>query len=184
MLNRIGPDGRTVVHRPKNQALHINYTQKTVKHGGGSLLVWGTFSWYGVGPIVKIEGKMDKFQYLSILKNYMEPFAFENMPTTWTFMQDNHPKHSSKVVKDWFLKENTKVLDWPAQSPELNPIENLWNVVKNEISQRNFKNAEELWMGIQDAWYAIPIDRCQRLVESMPRRCQAVINNNGFSTKF
>lgn len=62
-VNGIGPDGRTVVHRPRNHALNIKYTQKTVKHGSGSLMVWGAFSWHGVRPIVKIEGEMDKFQY-------------------------------------------------------------------------------------------------------------------------
>lgn len=99
-------------------------------------------------------------------------------------MHDDDPKHSSKIFKEWFSKENIKVLDWPAQRPDLNPIENLWNDVKNKIAQKNFKNAEELWMGIQEAWLSIPIDRSQRLVESMPRRCQAVIDNNGFSTKY
>lgn len=183
-INRVGPDGRTFVHRPKNQALNIKYTQKTLKHGGGNVMVWGAFSWHGVGPIVKIVDKMDRFQYLSILKNTMEPFAYENMPVKWTFMQDNDPKHSSNVVKDWFLQEKIKVLDWPAQSPDLNPIENLWNDVKTKVSQKNYKNSTELWTGIQEAWYSIPKERCQKLVESMNRRCEAVIKNHGYSTKY
>ena len=99
-------------------------------------MVWGAFSWHGVGPLVKINGKMDKFQYLDILKNHMEPFAFDSMPIKWKFMQDNDPEHTSNLVKNWFSSEQIPVLDWPAQSPDLNPIENLWNEVKVEIAKK------------------------------------------------
>lgn len=183
-VNRMGPDGRVFVHRPKHQALNPRYTQKTIKHGGGSIMVWGSFSWYGVGPIVKINGKMDPYQYLDILKNKMEPYVFEYMPISFIFMQDNDPKHTSKLVKDWFSKECIPVLDWPAQSPDLNPIENLWNDVKCAIAIQKFKNLDDLWTGIQNAWYSIPKERCRNLISSMPRRWQAVLENKGFSTKY
>lgn len=183
-VNRMGPDGRVFVHRPKRQALNPRYTQKTVKHGGGSIMVWGSFSWHGVGPIVKINGKMDRYQYLDILKNQMEPYAFENMPVSFTFMHDNDPKHTSKLVKEWFSQENIPVLSWPAQSPDLNPIENLWNDVKCAIAKQKYKNLDDLWTGIQNSWYSIPKERCQNLIQSMPRRCQAVLENKGYSTKY
>ena len=70
-------------------------------------MVWGAFSWHGVGPIVKINGKMDRYQYLDILENQMEPYAFGNMPVSFTFMQDNDPKHTSKLVKSGFLKKTS-----------------------------------------------------------------------------
>lgn len=100
-INRMGPDGKTFVRRPKGQALNPKYRMKSVKHGGGSIHCWGAFSWHGVCPIFRINGIMDRFQYLDILKNKMEPYAFENMPAKWTFMHDNDPKHSSKIVKKW-----------------------------------------------------------------------------------
>lgn len=183
-VNRMGPDGRVFVHRPKNQALNPRYTQKTIKHGGGSIMVWGSFSWHGVGPIVKINAKMDRYQYLDILKNKMEPYAFEHMPVSFIFMHDNDPKHTSKVVKDWFLEERIPVLDWPAQSPDLNPIENLWNDVKCAIAQEKYKNLDDLWTGIRNAWYSISRERCQNLIKSMSRRCHAVLENKGYSTKY
>lgn len=146
--------------------------------------VWGSFSWRGVGPLVKIEGTMDKFVYLDILKNKMEPYSFESLPVNWIFMHDNDPKHTAAVVKTWLSQEKIPLLDWPAQSPDLNPIENLWNDVKTIVGQKKIKNLDELWEGVQEAWNSIPLDRCQKLIESLTRRCDAVIQNKGYSTKY
>lgn len=99
-------------------------------------------------------------------------------------MDIHDPKHSSKVVKEWFNKERVEVLSWPAQSPDLNPIENLWNDVKVKIGGKNFKNADELWEGIKKEWNSIPVSRCRTLVESMSRRCDATIKSCGQSTKY
>lgn len=107
----MGPDGKTFVCRPKGQALNPKYTMKSIKHGGGSILCWGAFSWHGVGPIFRINGIRDRFQYLDILKNTMEPYAYENMLVKWTYMHDTDPKHSSKIVKKWLQEEEIKVLD-------------------------------------------------------------------------
>lgn len=183
-INKIGPDGKTFVRRPKGQALNPRYTMKTVKHGAGSIMCWGAFSWRGVGPLYRINGVMDRFMYVDILKNQMEPFTFENMPLKWTFQHDNDPKHTSCVVKKWLKDESIQVLEWPAQSPDLNPIENLWNDVKVMISRKKFSNLDDLWKGVQEAWNSIPKERCQKLVESMGRRCNAVIENHGYSTKY
>ena len=87
---------------------------------------------------------MEQYQYLDILKNSMEPHAFESMPINWTFMQDNDPKHTARSVKNWLAAEQIKVLEWPAQSPDLNPIENLWNDVKVQIQNKKFTNFDQL----------------------------------------
>ena len=115
------------------------------------MLVWGCFSGHGVGPLIQINGIMDRYQYHSILKDTMLPFAEANLPVTWKFMHDNDPKHTDKVIKDFLEQEQVDVINWPAQSPDLNPLENLWDqleVAVRQESREKFKNKEELFTGL------------------------------------
>lgn len=109
-INRIGSDGRKYCRRPPGKEFDHKYTKPVVKFGGGSIMLWGCFGWSGVGPIYRVEGKMDQNQYLHILENVMEPYAEENLPVTWKYQQDNDPKiqlrglksgSSQKVWKYW-----------------------------------------------------------------------------------
>lgn len=183
-FNRMGSDGQTRVWRPNNFVFHPKYTTKSVKHGGGNIKVWGCMSWYGTGPIVEIKDTLTQYSYLDILKNIMEPYADDKLPVLWTFMHDNDPKHTARSVKVWLETAKIKLLEWPPQSPDLNPIENLWNDVDKIIKEKKIKNLIELYEYTQEAWSSISKERCQRLIESMPRRCAEVIKNRGFSTKY
>lgn len=175
---------RQYVRRPPLTEFQPKYTVKTVKHGGAKINVWGCFSYHGVGPIFWIKGNMDQHIYRDILQNTMLPHADENMPLNWIFMQDNDPKHTSKLVQNWLQSNRIQILDWPAQSPDLNPIENLWTDIKKEVFKKKPKKTEELWEVVRTAWNGIPQQRCANLVDSMQRRCIAVIKNVGFSTKY
>lgn len=73
-FNMIGNDGKGYVRRPINKRFDPKYTKGTVKFGGGNIMVWGCFSWYGLGPLRLVDGKMDRFQYQQILSETMLPY--------------------------------------------------------------------------------------------------------------
>ena len=92
----------------------------------------------------------------------------------------------SYKAQDWFDDNNIQVLSWPAQSPNLNPIEHLWEHLKRCLQQypTPFRGVHELWNRVSEKWNAIPPEVCQNLIESMPRRIEAVLKAKGGHTKY
>ncbi|EYC34438.1 hypothetical protein Y032_0001g414 [Ancylostoma ceylanicum] len=183
-FNRLGSDGPRYVRRRPSEEFDPKCIRGTVKGGGGSVMVWGAMRRDGIDPVHRIEGIMDKNVYVDILKSVMQPYARNFMGQDYIFQHDNDPKHTSALVRTWLSSENVEVLEWPAQSPDLNPIENLWIDVNEAIKRGKPKNIKELYETIENAWYDIPIERCQKLVDSMPRRCAAVIKSEGYPIKY
>jgi len=160
------------------------YTAGTVKHKGGNIMVWGAFSLSGIGPLHRIAGIMDQVQYREIMEKVMLPHARQNMPRGWVLQQDNDPKHTAKSVKKWFTDNKLRVMEWPPQSPDLNPIESLWGEVEQKLKGRKFKKPDELFDAVNQEWTNLPTELLEKLVGSMPRRCKAVLDVNGASTKY
>ena len=188
-INRIGSDGRVYTWEERGKALSDRTTIPTVKHGGGgNIMVWGCMGWNGVGKLVEVQGKMDADQYCDILDDgVMESFEkLEIEEEERIFQQDNDPKHTSKKGQNWFKDCNVQVLLWPAQSPDLNPIEHLQVHLKNQLNgyESPPKRVFELWARLEVEWDKISPEVCQRLIESMPRWLEAVIKAKGGHTKY
>src|SRR5262249_54109615 len=112
-------------------------------------------------------------------------FYKESVPDP-IFQQDNDAKHTAGLTQDWLANQSFEILDWPSQSPDLNPIEHLWFIVKRRLKEypTRPKNDDELWDRVVEIWNALDIETCRRLVDSMPRRLAAVIRARGGSTKY
>ncbi len=104
------------------------------------------------------------------------------------FQQDNDPKHTAKIVTDYLSSKEAdgtlKVLHWSSQSPDLNCIENLWSIVDDHCADRKPQNEVQLLEVLQEGWRSLPSTTLNSLIESMPRRSKAVIDANGYPTKY
>ena len=188
-INWIGSDGRVYTWKQKGEPLNDRTTTPTFKHGGGNnLMVWGCMGWNGVGVLTEVQGIMKAEQYCEILDGgVVESFEqLEMAEGERYFQQDNDPKHTSKAATKWFKDNDINVLGWPAQSPDFNPIEDLWMHLKTKLNgyPKPAKGVHELWERVEEEWNKIPPETCQTLIESMPRRLQAVIRAKGGHTKY
>lgn len=184
-FNIFGSDGRRFVWRRPNTELELKNLTPTVKHGGGNVMAWGCFSANGVGNLVFIETIMDRFGYLTVLKNNLKASAQKlGIERDFLFVQDNDPKHSSKLVKEWLLYNVKSSLPHPPQSPDLNPIENLWDFLERNVRKHEITSKEQLKRIITEEWAKIPQNFTEKLAHSMKKRLQDVIAAKGHHTKY
>lgn len=152
-----------------------------------SVMVWSIISGKGTGRLYIVEGTMRQDQYIQVLESKMLPQVKEWFPDgDFVFMQDSAPCHKAKRVTEYLKKQKIKVLDWPGNSPDLNPIENLWELLKREISKVLVTNKRQLIEKLIVEWHRNPQikENCVKLIESMPQRIKSVIQAKGEVTKY
>ncbi len=134
-------------------------------------MVGGVFSWHILGPLVPIEHRLNTTVYLSIVSDHVHLFMTTVYHLLMYFQQDNAPCHKDQIISDWFLEHDNEftLLKWPPQSPDLNPIEHLWDVVEREILIMDVQptNLQQLCDAIMSIWTKISEECFQHLVESM-----------------
>ncbi|GBN27051.1 Transposable element Tcb1 transposase [Araneus ventricosus] len=155
--NVFGSDGKQMVWRKPNSELEMKNLTPSVKHGGGSQMIWGCMS-----------ASAEKMGILPHYKLY----------------QDNDPKHNAHICRLWALYHCPQVIRTPAQSLDLNPIENIWDHLNNKIRKFKTSSKNELRGKLIPEWDKIEGNVCANLVKSMPKRLNEVIKCKGGPTHY
>jgi len=148
-------------------------------------MLWECFSSAGTGALLRIEGTMDGAKYRKSLEENQLPSARKlKLGRKFTFHHDNDLKHTAKATLEWLRNKKINVLEWPSQSSDRNPIENLWHDLKIAVHQHSPHNLTELEQFCSEEWGNISQSRCTKLVETYLNRLTAVIAAKVASTNY
>ena len=134
----------------------------SVKHGGSNVMVWGCYGGGKVGDLYRVKGILKEEGYHSILQCRAIPCGRCLIWANFLLQQDNDPKHSSKLCNNYLEKKQSggilSIMEWPAQSPDLNPIELLWEQLDRMVRKKCPSSQYNLWEVLQEAWGEISSD--------------------------
>ena len=172
---------QVIVKRLRSERFLPRYCQAVVQAGGGSAGIWGCISHKGTGCCEVYTGRIDQYRYAETLENAMLPSVelFYHPDEHWYFMQDGAPAHTAHSITAWMQENNITLLPWCAKSPDLNPIESVWNYIDTKLAKYRITSVNHLQEAIRQEWLAVPREMCMRLVESMPRRVYACYKARG-----
>ena len=174
----------TVRRSPGSNRYDPKYTQKTVKHPDG-IMVWGCYSSKGRGGLYFLPKNttMNGIRYIEVLEDHL--LSFIKIHGTSIFQHDSAPCHKAKLVTSWLISKNVDVLEWPGNSPDLNPIENMWKIMKDRLQKHDTGSVDKLKKSLISLWLKeITPDYCRTLSHSMPKRLLDVIKAKGAMTKY
>lgn len=182
-------DESTLLFRPHRQKVLVIKGRPrpivpTVKHPP-SLMVWGGIGVQGATAIAPVKGHIDSDAYQDIITDYLLPSMNVLYPDGFVLKQDNASVHVSKSTRKFFEENGIEIMESPAMSPDLNPIENLWSIVKKDFAlQQKTTSVSEWKEKVGMIWDQIPHELLETLIKSMPRRIAACIAASGGHTKY
>ena len=184
MLHRV--DGRVRVRRTRGENLGDGNYQGVVAYGGGSVHVWGAIHYHGKPDIRILDQNVTGPLYLDILEHSLVPNMRLHYGNNWIMVDDNAPPHRANVVQQYIEREDITRLDWPPYSPDMNPIEHMWDQMGHRLEEVDPQpqTLRELGVLLADLWQQIPIQRCQTLIDSMPRRVRTLADARGGNTRY
>lgn len=189
-----GRSRTTIVWRMKGDRYKPQFTVPTFRSGRKSIMVWACFAGGEKGPLVFMKerngaGAINARRYVEVLKEHLIPFRREliaRFGDEIIYQDDNAPIHMAQYTREWMRSENINRLQWPSQSPDLNPIENIWKILKDNVQQRRPppRTYEALKAALQEEWERLDVSIFMNVINSMQNRMIQVIDNNGYSCSY
>ncbi|KAG2190355.1 hypothetical protein INT46_010295 [Mucor plumbeus] len=191
-INLWGSDGNPYYWSDGGDILQPYQTEPHVEGDGGSVFFWGCITANDPGySITVMDGSVDSTVYVDILQtSLLDTLEYYDMNrNVIRFQQDNATPHTSEITQDCFSANGfifETIRDWPAQSPDLNPIEHVWYQLKRRLNTYPTRptTKEELEARITSEWYKFTKNDCLKYIDSMPARIKAVIRSGGGPTRF
>ena len=172
------------MQRPPGTAYEPQYCKPPDKPAY-TVTLWGCFCAKGMGVARIFLGELNSSLYRDILEHNLKPTYQRFFPRDlWRFQQDNASPHYTAEVNTWMHNHGVHIMEFPPRSPDFNPIENVWHVLKYRVEHRNPRTAEELEQFLREEYEAISEEDCTTLAHSMPARLQQCIEHQGHKTKY
>ncbi|GBN75143.1 Transposable element Tc1 transposase [Araneus ventricosus] len=180
-------DSRVRVRRLPGEQLLPSCTAGHTQAGDGGIMLWGTFSWAALEPVVVVEQTMKAANYLNIIADQLYPYMAFLFPTGIEIIhQDNAPCHKARIVLECFEEHTDELhlMSWRPNSPDINPMEHIWDVMERQLRAETppCPNISTLRDHSLDIWYNLSPVMYQKLVASMRRRIAAVLKVKGGAT--
>lgn len=174
------------VWRYKNEKYQTRMVKKSIQAGGGSVGIWGCISLKGTGCSATYSGYITAERYIPMLEDQLLPSIDLLAPNDndWYFQQDGASCHRANKVKEWFRSNKIRTLTWPALSPDLNPIEHVWQEIDKKLANDPPHNLAQLENALTKAWNEIEVSFIEKIIESMPERVKACIDAHGGHSRF
>ncbi len=179
-------DGRRLVHRRQGERLQDDYVAERHGNRNACVMVWGAIHHGGKSELVIVDDTLHMDGYVGISRNQLLPFAKATFRDNFIFVHDNATPHTGHVTANFPVQEDVNVMDWPAKSPDMNPIEHVWD--KMGVIIRDMGNPPTNLAQLRDAvvraWAQIPMDDIAHLVATMPNRVAALEAAYGGNTTY
>ena len=149
-------------------------------------MIWACVTFHGVKCISKLTGKVDSRQYSDVLARALPNVIQSFCGDPYVFQQDNASIHTSAYTRQFFHLNNIQRSTWPAQSPDINIIENIWLHCKRELKKNTtpIQNADQLFQKFSNLFHEYPQEKLENLYDSLPRRMREVVRMKGHMTKY
>ena len=176
---------KLLIRRTSLERNNAAFIQPVMRHGP-HIHVWGCFNSNGVGLLKRINGNMNAEKYQKDILHDIDIVGkcLVFPKAAFVFQHDLAPPHKAKSTQAYLKNKNIEILPWPGNSPDLNPIENIWGILKRKVRPIQHKSAEELWNEVQSEWYKLSRNLCQKIVNSMPTRLELVKTSKGHPIKY